>query len=225
MPARRKNWLPPSPKSSIEQLPAPSPASLLAYPLYDPTPTFPKWALSRFVMALLGRDNRRISPTRAEQLLNELQEFSLWVDEVEANGIEFTLKMKQEFVALFTQDKLTAKPRAHSREALLLHSYLVDQFLQSKGWPMTKTTDIGNYSQALVRDLPKIFEELSRHRTCGPRCPAKVPTESEIKRLFWLLRTSPKLRDRIVSFHHGINPSSLRDPRSRHRIRRIKPHR
>lgn len=225
MPARRKNWLLPARKSSIKKLPAPSPASLLAYPSYAPTPTFPRWALSLLVTALLGRDNRKILPTRAELLLNKLQEFSLLVEAVEANGVELKSEMKEKLVAWFVQDMLTAKPRAHSRETLLIHSHIVDQFLQSKGWPMTKTTDIGNYKQALVMDLPMLFEEMSRHRTCGPRCPAKIPTESEIKHQFWMLGTSPKLRDRIVSFHHGIEPASLRDLRSKDRIRRIKPRR
>lgn len=178
------------------------------------------WALASSIAALLGRDNSKIPPARTERLLKGLQEFVLLINAMEAEGIEFSQVMKNKFVARFTREALTRKPPVHPKEILTLHSQLVDLFIQDKGWPIKKVDEIAKYKHALIENLPEIFEQLSKHHGCSPRCPANSPTEIEIKKNFWLIRSPSRLRDTIVGFYHGNKPESVRGPRVKHRIRR-----
>ncbi len=220
MPAPHKTWGPSGKKSSSKPPTELSSAQILAHPIGTHRPVIPNWALVASFSALLGRDNRKIPPDRATRLPEHLDYMVAYIDEIEENGITIPLDVKEKLVSSSVRLALTARPRRHSSDAFKMHCTMVDLFLDKMKWPANDLTDFAGYKNSLVQHLPKLFSELSLHHGCGPRCPALSPTELEIKKKFWLLRNKARLRDTIVSFHHGIEPDSLRGPRHHPRTRR-----
>lgn len=218
MPRRRKTW--PSEKAversaSGQEL---SPGELLI-PQYS-KPTLPEWALESAFKALLGRDNRKIPPARTERLLEVLQDFVLLIDALEAEGIEVTQAMKDQWVAWCTRDALTIRPPAHPRHILALHSTRVDMFLQSKGWPIQTDEKQTRYKSALTQHLPTLLAELANCQRCNSVCPGRLSPDADDVGAFAALTSPAALRDAIVAFHHGIAPDSMRGARVGRRFRR-----